>query len=139
MQLKVISKQYVKFIIVETTVSIRKTIEYEITKQTEYLTPTKSDQHMPGILIHAKHSFKIFLRCMHILKRIITFNFFFMNVIIMKLGEIECNGELLRFTKFAIKYVKHSLKHIRLIGRFRHYCFGQTLKAVLQTEGLLFK
>lgn len=90
-------------------------------------------------LIHTNHSCKIFLRCMHILKNIITFDFFFMNVIITKLGEIEWNGELLRFSKLAIKYVKYWLKHIRLIGRFCHYCFGQTLKAVLETEGLFFK
>lgn len=37
--------------IVETTISIRMTTEYETTKQTEYLTPTKSGQHTPGIFL----------------------------------------------------------------------------------------
>lgn len=94
MQVIIISKLYIQFIIVKTTISISKTTGYEITKQTEYLTPTKRDQHTPGIflmrLIHAKHIFKIFLRCVHILKKFSRL-IFFMNVIIRNSGKkMQC-------------------------------------------------
>lgn len=114
-----------------------KTTEYEITKKTEYLTSTKRDQQTPGIfvmrLIHAQHIFKIFLRCMHILKNFSRLFFFFMNVIIQETQGNRIQWRVAELYQVCYKICEICIETYKINREISSLLF-HTLKAVLETE-----